>query len=56
VKQYGVYNTFRDRLAAPSTFIIDKQGVIRWKYLGKNRYTDRPSVKQVIEQLQTIEG
>jgi len=55
VSQYGVYNLLRDGLATPSTFIIDKNGVIRWKYVA-NEYTERPSAEDVMEQLRVIEG
>ena len=55
VKDYGVYNLLRDRLATPSTFVIDKDGVIRWKYIGKG-INDRPSTDEVIDQLRGIEG
>ena len=57
VKKYGVYDILPDsrRLAAPSTFIIDRNGIIRWKYVA-NRYTDRPSTDQVLAQLGLLEG
>lgn len=57
VKKYGVYDILSDspRLAAPSTFIIDRHGIIRWKFVA-NRYTDRPSADQVLEQLRLIES
>ncbi len=57
VRKYGVYDILSDspRLAAPSTFIIDGHGIISWKYVA-NRYTDRPSADQVLEQLCLIEG
>ena len=53
VGEYGVYNLLRDGLAAPSTFIIDKDGVIQWKYLGRDK-SDRPSTRRVLEQLQLL--
>ena len=55
VKDYEVYNLFGDGLATASTFIIDKDGIIRWKYIGRNIY-DRPHVSRVIEQLQLLEN
>ncbi len=55
VRDYEVYNLRRDGLATPSTFIIDKKGVIRYKYVGKST-GDRPSTQQVLEQLRLIEG
>ena len=56
VKAYGVYNKFNDRLAAPSTFIVDKQGVIQWKYVAGDAYYDIPSTEQVLDQLRAMGG
>ena len=49
------YGVLTDRnIARPSTFIIDKEGVIRWKYVGSTG--DRPDSGTVLEQLKAIEG
>jgi len=53
VKQYGVFGQVDPRLATPSTFIIDKQGVIRWKYVGKS-VADEPPASVVLEQLRQL--
>ena len=50
VKAYGVYDLLGDGLATPSTFIIDKQGVIRWKRVGSS-VGDRPPTSKVLEEL-----
>ena len=50
VKAYGVYDLLDDGLATPATFIIDKQGVIRWKRVG-SRVGDRPPASKVLEEL-----
>ncbi len=55
VKDYGVYNLRGDGLATASTFVIDKNGVIRWKYVAKT-LNDRPSASDVIEQLRRLQG
>ena len=57
VKKYGVYDILSDSpcLAAPSTFIIDRHGIIRWKFVA-NRYTDRPPVNLVLAQLGLLDG
>lgn len=44
----------RGDLAAPSTFIIDKQGKLRFAYVGKDN-ADRPSLKVVFDQLELIQ-
>ena len=48
-KAWGVYNDRKNR-ALPATFIVDKTGTIRWRYIGK-KAKDRPKAKSVIEQL-----
>ena len=55
VRDYGVYDILSDspRLAAPSTFLIDRDGIIQWKYVA-SRYTDRPSVDRILEQLRLL--
>jgi len=43
-----------NNIAKPSTFIIDKDGIIRWKYVGSTG--DRPSPQIVLQELKAIEG
>ena len=54
VQGYGVYDLLNDGYATPSTFVIDKNGNIRWQYIGRN-YRDRPSNQQIIAQLEAIQ-
>ena len=42
------------RLAIPITFVIDKDGIIRWKYVGT--VLDRPSAATVMDQLRILNG
>jgi len=35
---------------APSVFVVDRDGVLRWSYVGRE-LTDRPSVDRVLEEL-----
>jgi peroxiredoxin len=53
-KEYGVYwyalgggKDYKIKQAAPSKFLIDKDGIIIWKYIGKDK-TDRPTVKMMM--------
>ena len=50
-KEYRVFDLLNDRLATPSTFLLDKDGAIRWQYIGKSK-SDRPANSQIIGQLQ----
>jgi peroxiredoxin len=43
----------RAELAKPSTYILDKQGQVRFAYVG-NSITDRPSIKAMLQQLDAI--
>ena len=45
----------REDLAKPSTYILDKQGELRFAYVGSNS-ADRPSVKAMLAQLDAIES
>ena len=51
---YGVYNLLGDSLAAPATFVIDKEGRVRWSYIGQD-IADRPSGRQILSQLRKLE-
>ena len=55
VRSYDVYDLLGDGVAAPATFIIDKDGVIRWKQIGRN-IGDRADAEEVIAELRAIQG
>lgn len=48
-KQLGI----QDKLAVPSCFLIDKQGLIRWAHIGKD-HVDRPSVNQILTEIHRL--
>ena len=49
-QSYAVYDLLGDGLATPSVFIVDAEGVIRWKYVGRDP-GDRPTLSTIMEQL-----
>ena len=55
VDAYGVYNLRGDNLAAPATFIIDTEGIVRWSHVSR-RPSDRPDTSDIIEQLENLSG
>ncbi len=55
VADYGVYNLLGDALATTSTFIIDKEGVIRWFHAGE-AIDDQVPASTVLEQLRLLES
>lgn len=54
IEDYGVWNIFQNELPAPSTFIIDKEGNIRWEFIAKNSTTHRPDNEEIIAELQKL--
>ena len=54
IDAYGVWNLFKNELPAPSTFIIDKDGNIRWEYIAGNSTTDRADNEDIIAQLEQL--
>ena len=53
-QSYMVFNLLGDGLATPSTFVLDKEGVITWKYIARS-IGDRPSVSTILAQLSGLE-
>jgi peroxiredoxin len=54
-KAYGVYNRLAldaIDIAKPATFVVDRNGTIRFIYVGKNQL-DRAPLEQVMEALHT---
>ena len=44
---YGVFNLLGDGVAAPSVFVIDRQGRIVWSYIGTG-VSDRPPSAEIL--------
>lgn len=54
ITSYGVLNaTEHDGIAHPSTFIVDKEGRIRYMYVGKDPQ-DRPSDETLLEEVKKV--
>ena len=54
IEAYGVFDLHNNGYAAPATFVVDKQGNIRWEYIGYDSYYDRPDNEEIIAQLQQL--
>ena len=53
---YGIskpYHFHRRDMYLPATLLIDKEGVLRWFYIGKKN-SDRPSFELILEQLEQL--
>jgi len=56
IDQYGVLNAAEhDGIAHPSTFIVGKDGLIKYVYIGKNP-TDRPTDEMIVEEVKKAGG
>ncbi len=42
------YDVFENGIALPSTFVIDRDGIVRWAYIGQ-RPSDRPTPDEMLE-------
>lgn len=49
INLFGVLHP-KEGISRPVTFIIDKRGYVRYRYIGKD-YSDRPPVKRLIQVL-----
>ncbi len=52
-RSYEVFELLERNLAAPATFVLDKYGVIRWRYIASD-IGDRPPVSLVLRQLSEL--
>ena len=54
-ESYMVFNLLGDDHATPSAFVVDRDGVITWKYVA-NPIGDRPPTSNIIDQLASLGG
>ena len=50
-----VFDLLGDGLATPSTFVVDREGIIKWKYVGKS-IGDRATTTEIVAQLARVAG
>ena len=54
---YGIvklYHFHRQNMYLPATFLVDKEGNLKWLYIGKNN-ADRPVRELILEQLSQLQ-
>lgn len=51
--KYGVFNLHGDGLASASTFIVGKDGQLKWSSIGK-RYSEHVSAATIVDQLKSV--
>jgi len=53
-QQYQVYGLLDKGMTTPATFFLDKEGRVRWHYVGKS-HTDKPALERILSELKSIE-
>jgi len=52
-QRYQVYGLLDKGMTTPATFLLDKEGRIRWQYVGKT-HTDKPALERILSELKSI--
>lgn len=53
IDRYGLLNPEAKGWPHPATYVIDKEGVVRWKFIEVD-YTKRPSNEQIVQAVRAI--
>ena len=53
IDRYGILNPDGKGWPHPATYVIDTQGIVRWKFVEVN-YQKRPSNEQILAELKKI--
>ena len=53
IDRYGIFNPDGKGWPHPATYVIDKQGIVRWKFIEVD-YTKRASNEQILRALRQI--
>jgi alkyl hydroperoxide reductase subunit AhpC len=53
IDRYGLLNPDGNGWPYPATYVIDQQGVVRWRFVEVD-YTKRPSNEQILQALRAI--
>lgn len=53
IDRYGLFNPDGRGWPHPTTYVIDKQGIVRWKFTEVD-YRKRPSNEQILQELSKL--
>jgi peroxiredoxin len=54
IDRYGLFNPDGKGWPHPATYVIDKQGIVRWKFIEVD-YRKRPTNAQILSELKKYE-
>jgi peroxiredoxin len=54
IDRYGILNPSSKGLPHPATYVIDKKGIVQWKFVEVN-YRIRPTNQQILEALNNLQ-
>lgn len=55
INRYGIFNPNSKGWPHPATYVLDQQGVVRWRFIETD-YRKRPTNAQILEALRKIPG
>ena len=55
INRYGILNPNSKGWPHPATYVIDKKGVVRWRFIETD-YKRRPTNDQILEALRNLKG
>lgn len=53
IDRYGILNPDGEGWPHPATYVVDKRGVVRWKFIEVN-YRKRPANEQILQALRKL--
>lgn len=55
ISRYGILNANSRGWPHPATYVIDKKGIVRWRFIETD-YKKRPTNDQILEALRNLKG
>jgi len=53
IDRYGIFNPDGRGWPHPATYVVDKKGIVRWKFVEVD-YTQRPTNEQILQELRKL--
>ena len=53
INRYGIFNPSSKGWPHPATYVVDKQGVVRWRFIETD-FKKRPTNGQILEALRKL--